>query len=405
MMKEKKRLTKKITAITAMLLCSVLILTGAVPVSAEAAEWGLGGSYRKTSASFYLLKEGLNVPVGTASQPSANYEYAGKGTIKMRQAYYNENGVDAYLGETPAVELKDGQFIIWYVIKQEGDGWHVDGVVVPFYSFVYDPACDDATGATTDGTHYYRGDTVTIQENEFARDRYEFTGWNTEADGSGTAYIPGQQFTTDTMPFDKSINVVTLYAQWQKKAGTGETEEPDVPAGEQISLGIVCPKKMSVRFEDGTICYGGENISLEIGKEYRFQMCSNNWDNDTYTDDGNGICGTVVYTVRVSDRYDERSYDPETKTFVLPKGDPVLRTDVNKCFMAYRYHFKQDYNKQTGIVQVVNTPLESLSVNLPLGSTIRSDAYIAYEQVGSAYVFVENDPDMTISYTNFNWPY
>ena len=55
MMKEKKRLTKKITAITAMLLCSVLILTGAVPVSAEAAGWGSGGSYRKTSASFYLL--------------------------------------------------------------------------------------------------------------------------------------------------------------------------------------------------------------------------------------------------------------------------------------------------------------------------------------------------------------
>ena len=172
-----------------------------------------------------------------------------------------------------------------------------------------------------------------------------------------------------------------------------------------VKGGIVCHKKMSVRFEDGTIYYGGESIELEIGKEYKFQMCSNNWDNDTYNDEGDGICGTVVYTVRVSDRYDERSYDEQTKTFVLPKGDPVLRTDVNRCFMAYRYHFKTDYNKQTGIKQVVNTPLESLSVNLPLGSTVKSDAYIAYEHVGSADVFVENNEDLTISYTDYMWSY
>ena len=109
--------------------------------------------------------------------------------------------------------------------------------------------------------------------------------------------------------------------------------------------------------------------------------------------------------MRVSDRYDERSYDAATKTFVLPKGDPVLRTDVNRCFMAYRYHFKTDYNKQTGIKQVVNTPLESLSVNLPLGSTIRSDAYIAYKLVGSADLFIENNEDLTISYTDYRWNY
>ena len=76
----------------------------------------------------------------------------------------------------------------------------------------------------------------------------------------------------------------------------------------------------------------------------------------------------------------------------MPKGDPVLRTDVNKCFMAYRYHFeKGDYNKQTGIVNVVNTPLESLSVNLPLGSTITSDAYLGMTYTDSDDIFIENN--------------
>ena len=168
--------------------------------------------------------------------------------------------------------------------------------------------------------------------------------------------------------------------------------EPDQPTGKSIKVRIVTPKKMSVRFEDGTVYYGGESINLEIGRTYHFQMCSNNWDNDKYDDNGNGICGTVVYSVKVSNSYTERSYDAATKTFVLPKGDPVLRTDVNKCFMAYRYHFeKGDYNKQTGIVNVVNTPLESLSVNLPLGSTITSDAYLGMTYTDSDDIFIENN--------------
>lgn len=187
---------------------------------------------------------------------------------------------------------------------------------------------------------------------------------------------------------------------------TAASQEPEQGTGEKISLGIVTPQKMSVRFEDGKIYHTGDTLEIEIGKTYRFQMCSNNWDTDTYDDQGNGLCGTVVYSVRVSNRFDERSYDESTKTFVLPKGDPVLRTDINSCFMAYRYHFVQgDYNKQTGIKNVVNTPLESLSVNLPLGSTVQSDAYQAMKQIDSKKVFIEQAEDLTVSYTDYYWEY
>lgn len=181
-----------------------------------------------------------------------------------------------------------------------------------------------------------------------------------------------------------------------------DPEQPD--ESNLITLGIVTPQKMSVRFEDGKIYKNGDSLQIEVGKTYLFQMCSNNWTNDTYDDDGNGLCGTVVYRVRVSDRYDERSYDESTKTFVLPKGDPVLRTDVNKCFMAYRFHFKDgDYNKQTGVEQVVDPALESLSVNLPLGSTITVDAYRNLNWIDTANVFIERDEDVTISYTDYYW--
>lgn len=176
--------------------------------------------------------------------------------------------------------------------------------------------------------------------------------------------------------------------------------------GEKINVGVVTPKKMSIRLQDGSILKTGDSFDIAAGQTIKFQMCSNNWDNDIYDDNGNGLAGTVVYSVSVSSRYDERSYDPDSKTFILPKGDPVLRTDVNSCFMAYKYHFRKgDYNKQTGIANVVNAPLESLSVNLPLGSTITSDAYRAFNQVDTARVFIETGEDKTLSYTDYYWEF
>lgn len=47
------------------------------------------------------------------------------------------------------------------------------------------------------------------------RDGYAFMGWNTEADGSGVSYKPGDYLTTTNQPLTK------LYAQWGKKADDG----------------------------------------------------------------------------------------------------------------------------------------------------------------------------------------
>ena len=53
-----------------------------------------------------------------------------------------------------------------------------------------------------------KGSNVTIAANTFSRDGYTFTGWNTQADGTGTAYTAGE---TISLSED-----TTLYAQWAK---------------------------------------------------------------------------------------------------------------------------------------------------------------------------------------------
>lgn len=65
---------------------------------------------------------------------------------------------------------------------------------------------------TMDSAAIGRGETFTLPENGFTRDGYEFTGWNTEADGSGVTYA-NQEKVRDLVP----TGAVTLYAQWGNK--------------------------------------------------------------------------------------------------------------------------------------------------------------------------------------------
>ena len=194
-------------------------------------------------------------------------------------------------------------------------------------------------------------------------------------------------------------------------AKENQTEEP--VEAEKATLRIDAPLKMAVAFEDGTVYYGGEMKEVIVGKEYAFQMCSVNWENGVYDENGNGITGTVVYRMIAvhQDEFnaiaDKVKSEPERFTvkgldvidnkdkmiFVnIDAEDTHLETDVNNFFMAYRFHFVgEDYDKKTGIAQVVNTPVESLSVNLPLGSTITCKAYEGDEEIDSADVLVVNN--------------
>ena len=214
-----------------------------------------------------------------------------------------------------------------------------------------------------------------------------------------------------------------------------DPEDPTDPAEVLPTAGnirIDVPLKMAVVFADGTVYYGGEMKEVVFNQEYTFQMCSVNWDNGVYDENGNGLRGSVVYRMIVvhkdefNRRAQEAKQDPErytvkgidiidnvAKTIIIngDAKDAHLETDVNNFFMAYRFHFTgEDYDKKTGIAGVINTPIESLSVNLPLGSTIACDAYVKGAKVDRANVFIEhnsgkgvyNDVELT-SVNDYTW--
>ncbi len=63
-------------------------------------------------------------------------------------------------------------------------------------------------------------ETVKVSANEFTRDNYTFTGWNTKADGTGDSYEEGSGY--KLTPEDD-----ILYAQWKVNSKEKPKDDPE----------------------------------------------------------------------------------------------------------------------------------------------------------------------------------
>lgn len=81
------------------------------------------------------------------------------------------------------------------------------------------------------------GKAETLYLNEFERVGYRWTSWNTQPDGSGLSYSDEQRV-QDLSTIDNSV--ITLYAQWEKRAESDTTDslspEPDVQDPDQDKI-------------------------------------------------------------------------------------------------------------------------------------------------------------------------
>lgn len=118
--------------------------------------------------------------------------------------------------------------------------------------------------AETDTQYFYPTmDTGTrLKDCMFMVEGYTFKGWNTKADGSGTAYEPGDYFHSDLG------EDLTLYAQWEK-VGTGE---PEIPPLDEETLEELFDGKVKVECttvnNHGYIMTGLLGNKAEQGNDY-----------------------------------------------------------------------------------------------------------------------------------------
>lgn len=80
------------------------------------------------------------------------------------------------------------------------------------YTVTYEPNADDDVTGMPDDTDLTYDAEGTVPDDEPERKGYDFTGWNTEEDGSGTSYEPGDTIINLT---DEDGGTVPVYAQWE----------------------------------------------------------------------------------------------------------------------------------------------------------------------------------------------
>ena len=220
------------------------------PVTADltlTAKWG-----KNHNAEFYLLKNVNVIPLENGSTQYTAQNYTAKDLENMVgvvsgtafvvlgdkidvtglniakafrpvQEVISDKPTDKYLETLKEQILKNQGYtenfenyeILWYVVKKAGGTYHVDGVVYDktanYKTLTYDANTADSV-TVPDRMAYPLGSEVSVANQTPSRAGYTFTGWNTQADGTGTSYKAGE-----TLKLDVDT---TLYAQWKKNTKT-----------------------------------------------------------------------------------------------------------------------------------------------------------------------------------------
>ena len=164
---------------------------------------------------------------------------------------------------------------------------------------------NNGTGTMPD-TNGVTGDNVTIAANAFTRAGYTFTGWNSKADGSGTAYAAGASL---KLP----ANGITLYAQWKANVaaitydgntGTGTTAKTSGVTDQTVKVAANAFTKTGYTFTgwntkaDGSgVAYAaGVDLKLPAGGLTLFAQWKANAAAVTYQPNHAGVTGSTVAT-------------------------------------------------------------------------------------------------------------
>ncbi|MCZ0863366.1 InlB B-repeat-containing protein [Methanocorpusculum vombati] len=201
-----------------------------------------------------------------------------------------------------------------YVLKVSGTN-----LIAGQYTVTYDGNGNTSGAVPVDSTNYVPNAKVTVKDNtgSLEKTNYVFDGWNTKADGKGTAYAPGANF---------NINEdTTLYAQWKALPVplTGEknvtvtwinstianvTIRLDPNLGDAtdvyVKLGEKQSQKLNGKFPKGTTISDLQITGLTAGTTYSVTALLKNTDINTeeysYEDILTGVQAPTPATVTIT---------------------------------------------------------------------------------------------------------
>lgn len=133
------------------------------------------------------------------------------------------------------------------------------------YTIMYN--ANNGSGAPSNQTKVQNVD-VTLSTTAPTRSGYQFAGWNTNANGSGTSYAAGAVYSENSN--------VTLYAQWKQvftitynaNGGSGAPSDQSKVQGDTITLSTNKPTKTGNTFTGWNTSSDGSGTSYAVGATY-----------------------------------------------------------------------------------------------------------------------------------------
>lgn len=133
------------------------------------------------------------------------------------------------------------------------------------YTIMYN--ANNGSGAPSSQTKVQNVD-VTLSTTAPTRSGYQFAGWNTNANGSGTSYAAGAVYSENSN--------VTLYAQWKQvftitynaNSGSGAPSDQSKVQGDTITLSTNKPTKTGNTFTGWNTSSDGSGTSYAVGATY-----------------------------------------------------------------------------------------------------------------------------------------
>jgi len=175
--------------------------------------------------------------------------------------------------------------------KEPGNGGENDGGNEPSPADTTCVVTFDANGGSGEMQPlvFNMGETKALTTNTFTYEYHSFVNWNTMADGSGDAYINGQEITV--------VDDITLYAQWRLNNPINGYEWVDLGLPSKTkwakcNVGAVNPENYGYYYAWGEtqmqmgIIYNWSSYEFANGDEYRLTKYCNdsNYGDNGFTD-------------------------------------------------------------------------------------------------------------------------
>lgn len=214
-----------------------------------------GLSQIETFTVTYLQNLGYGADyIDSGLLPNSLYEILGNDTVGFSRVGYSFDGWNTY-ADGSGTRYDDGDTIIITGDVTLYAQWTQDS-----YTVTYDGNGDDAAGASNFSENHTYG-TATTAINSFTRTGYDFAGWNTAADGTGSGYEENEAFTV--------TGNITLYAQWIETPTSDITVYYEANGGQgSYSEVVLAGSSYTIQTADGAgISRTGYTFSAWLGND------------------------------------------------------------------------------------------------------------------------------------------